>query len=549
MIYLSNKGSRKRNRSILLLTLFIALLALTAGCSSDDGDTIVVAPEPTVTYDVYCYAPGLDGTLVLQNNSADDLTLTTNWFYYFATPIANGSSYDVTVKTQPVTQTCYVTDGSGTISGSDVFYVVVECYDFGALDASFDTDGIVTHNSAAGGNAHDFGNSVAVDSSGRIVVTGYSRGATSYDDMAIWRYNSDGTLDTTFDTDGIVTHHNAAGGGSSDYGYSIAVDSSGRIIVAGYSYSGSSADMVIWRYNANGTLDSSFDSDGIVTHHNAVGGNDDMGYSLALDSSGRIIVAGKSHNGSNDDMAIWRYNSDGTLDTTFDTDGIVTHNSAAGGNGDDMGYSLALDSSGKILVTGYSYNATNTDMAIWRYNSDATLDTTFGTGGFVTHNSAAGGNWHDKGNSIAVDSSDRIVVTGYSRGGSNYDMAIWRYSSDGTLDSSFDTDGIVTHNSAAGGNGDDHGNSVALDSSGRIVVIGRSSNGSNDDMTIWRYSSDGTLDTTFDTDGIVTHNSTAGGNSNDEGYSITTDSTGKIVVAGYSYSPLNVDMAIWRYHP
>jgi len=242
----------------------------------------------------------------------------------------------------------------------------------GSLDTNFDTDGIVVHSNAAGGNGSDAGFDIARDLSGKVLVTGRSLNAAGNFDMVIWRYNADGTPDTTFNFDGKVVHNSAAGGNGYDYGIAITLDSSGRILVAGSSLNAASnSDMVIWRCNADGTLDTTFDTDGIVVHSSAAGGNGaDYGNAIALDSSGRILVTGSSRNAAgNSDMVIWRYNADGTLDTTFDSDGIVVHNSAAGGNGDDYGSDIALDSSGRILVAGYSRNAAgNDDMVIWRYN-------------------------------------------------------------------------------------------------------------------------------------------------------------------------------------
>ena len=202
--------------------------------------------------------------------------------------------------------------------------------------------------------------------------------------------------------------------------------------MTGYSVNASgNKDMVIWRYNSDGMPDTSFNTDGIVVHHAAAGGNgDDVGLSLALDANGRTLVTGYSVNASgNKDMVIWRYNSDGMPDTSFDTDGIVVHDSAAGGNGDDEGISLALDADGKILVTGYSVNASGKrDMVIWRYNPDGSLDSNFDTDGIVVHDSAAGGNDHDEGRSMTVDFDGKILVTGYSLNvSSNKDMTIWRY--------------------------------------------------------------------------------------------------------------------------
>jgi uncharacterized delta-60 repeat protein len=118
----------------------------------------------------------------------------------------------------------------------------------------------------------------------------------------------------------------------------------------------------------------------------------------------------------------------GVLDTTFDSDGIVVHNNAAGGDGWDEGNSIYVDSNGKIYVTGYSRNRSgNADMVIWKYKNDGTLDNSFGNNGIVVHDNAAGGNGRDEGNSIYVDNTGKIYVTGYSWSGTSYDMVIWKY--------------------------------------------------------------------------------------------------------------------------
>ena len=205
----------------------------------------------------------------------------------------------------------------------------------------------------------------------------------------------------------------------------------------------------------------------------------------------------------------------GTLDPTFGTGGFVTHNSAAGGDGYDIGSSITFDQSGRILVAGYSSRAQyNDDMAIWCYESNGNLCNDFGTGGIVVHNSAAGGNSYDYGNSIVIDSSGRFFVTGSSyRAYNNDDMAIWCYESNGNLCNDFGTGGIVVHNSAAGGNGRDGGSSIILDPSGRILVVGESYSNpatQNPDMVIWCYESNGNLCNDFGTGGIVVHNSAAG---------------------------------------
>lgn len=295
------------------------------------------------------------------------------------------------------------------------------------LDPTFNGQGWVVHHNAAGGDSADAGYGIAVDFSGRILVTGSSWRISNHD-MAIWRYNPDGTLDTSFDGRGWVIHHDAAGGRGEDKGYAIAVDSSGRILAAGYSDGGSffEFDMVVWAYNPDGSLDTSFNGQGWVVHQDAaVSNSDDVGQAIAIDSQGRILVVGYIGGEFAGDMAIWRFNPDGTMDTSFDGKGWTVHHNAAGGNGPDAGFGIAVDPSGKIAVAGRSIGAgTSWDTATWRYNPDGTLDTSFnGLGWAVHHNAAGGDNW-DEGYACAVDSSGRILVAGYSESASTgQDMA------------------------------------------------------------------------------------------------------------------------------
>ncbi|MCU7801108.1 MAG: SBBP repeat-containing protein [gamma proteobacterium symbiont of Lucinoma myriamae] len=214
---------------------------------------------------------------------------------------------------------------------------------------------------------------------------------------------------------------------------------------------------------------------------------------MLRDATGHIYVTGSSWGNSptNLDMVIWKYDSDGNLDSTFNSDGIVAHHNAADGEYKDYGYGIVLDSSGNIYVTGSSNGSdagetTYLDMTIWKYSSTGILDNTFGSGGIVVHRSAAGGNVDDEGKSIVLDSDGNIYVTGHS--GNGHDMVIWKYNSTGSLDNTFDSDGIVVHNGAAGENGYDYGYAVVLDSTDNVYVTGLSTNAAgNWDMVIWKY--------------------------------------------------------------
>jgi len=414
----------------------------------------------------------------------------------------------------------------------------------GTLDSAFNAagsiPGIVTHDAAAGASDWDEGSSVTLASNGKIVVAGFSWNGTN-NDMAIWRYNTNGTIDTSFNTVGYVAHDNAAGGTAGhDAGYSVTTDANGKIVVAGFSNNSTNSDMAIWRYNTNGTLDTSFNTVGFAAHDNAAGGSSsDYGYSVTTDANSKIVVTGQSNNGTNYDMVIWRYNTNGTLDTSFNSAGYVVHDNAAGGAaGTDAGESVTIDSNGKIVVTGYS-TGTNADMAIWRYNTDGTLDTSFNSTGIVVHSNAAGGtDGGDYGKSVTTDANGRIVVTGFSTNGTDNDMVVWRYNTDGSLDTSFNTVGIVAYDDALGlGSDDDRGRSVTTDANGKIVVAGASYDGSGSiyKVVIWQYNTDGTLDTSFDTDGVVTHAGPEGVAGSDDGFNdLTINSGGNIIATGYT---------------
>ncbi len=392
----------------------------------------------------------------------------------------------------------------------------------GDLDASFGTGGKLT---TPVGPGNDEGYAVAVQSDGKILVAGLSSNGSN-NDFALVRYNANGSLDTSFGTAGILT---TAVGPGNDFGYALALQSDGKILVAGYGHNGSNNDFALVRYNANGSLDTSFDADGKVL--TAVGSGDDRGQALALQSDGKILVAGRSSN----DFALVRYNANGSLDAGFGTAGVVT---TAVGSGNDFGYALALQSDGKILVAGQSHNGSNYDVALVRYNTNGSLDAGFGTAGKVV---TALGASTDGANALALQSDGKILVAGLSDNGSNIDVALVRYNANGSLDTSFGSAGKLT---TAVGSGDDRGYALALQPDGKILVAGYGYNGSNVDFALVRYHPDGSLDASFSGDGMVL---TAVGSGNDYGYALALQPDGNILVAGSSWNGSNYDFALVRY--
>jgi uncharacterized delta-60 repeat protein len=264
-------------------------------------------------------------------------------------------------------------------------------------------------------------------------------------------------------------------GSSTETGHSVAIQADGKIVVAGTSAIGFAYDFAVVRYNSDGSLDTTFNGTGKVITD--IGGTNDQGFSVAIQADGKIVVAGLSAINSLNDFAIVRYNSDGSLDTSFNGTGKVT---TPIGSGDDMAFSVALQDDGKIIAAGQSLTGSYYDFAVVRYNSDGSLDTSFNGTGKVT---TAIGSADDHGNCVAIQGDGKIVVAGTSFIGSSNDFAVVRYNSDGSLDAAFNGTGKVTTDIT----GLDYASSVALQGDGKIVVAGGTSDGSNYDFALVRY--------------------------------------------------------------
>jgi len=371
-----------------------------------------------------------------------------------------------------------------------------------------------------GGYGYDYGKSVTVQADSKILLGGYSFiGSNDVSVFALVRYHTDGSLDTGFGGDGKVT---------TDFRYwaqgnSVTVQADGKILLGGYANIGSTDDFALVRYNANGSLDKSFGGDGRVTTDL---GHQEYGMSVTVQANGKILLGGSSHNGSNNDFALIRYNTDGTLDTGFGGDGIATTDFG----GWEEGSSVTVQADGKILLGGRSYSindnvTSNMGFALVRYNTDGSLDTRFGGDGEVTTNF---GDW-DEGQSVTVQADGKILLGGRNN--------LARYNTDGSLDKSFGGDGKVTTDGVGG-------TSVTVQADGKILLAGVGDNGSNQDFALVRYNTDGSLDAGFGGDGIVT---TDFGNS-DVGYSVTVQADGKILLAGSSHSGGYRDFALARYN-
>jgi uncharacterized delta-60 repeat protein len=251
-------------------------------------------------------------------------------------------------------------------------------------------------------------------------------------DFALARYNSDGTLDTSFDPvgkDGIVVTDVA---GRRDMLGDMAIDGGGRIVAVGQANLGAGAglDFALARYNPDGSLDGSFDGDGIVTTAVVSGDNFEIAQAVAIDAAGKVVAGGVTEKGDFIfDLALARYNADGSLDGTFGEGGKMTTNVGPGNSDDDL-EGLSLQSDGKILVGGSTAPTAlgvDDDFMVARYTPNGGLDGTFGSGGIVTTPTAPGTN-SDLIFEIALQQDAKLVASGEcDQGTTGLDVCVARY--------------------------------------------------------------------------------------------------------------------------
>ncbi len=360
--------------------------------------------------------------------------------------------------------------------------------------------------------------SLAIQNDGKIVVVGYDF-QTRY---TIVRYNSDGTFDNTFSQDGQAI---------SDFRSisTISLQPDNKLVIAGQYgsvYNQPGSDFAVARYKTDGSMDSSFGSGGKQTTTFGFGS---VATSLALKNDGKIVAAGYSYNNYNNNVEfiLTCYNTDGSLDSTFSNDGKMIVSSSVS--------SIATQKNGKIVTVGSAAD----NFELIRYNRNGTLDNTFnGNGKQITDFGSS-----DIAQAVAIQSDGKIVAAGNGTG-NNYDQGnffeVARYNSSGSPDNTFDNDGKLKE-SLHFNQGSTYYTTTKVQSDGKAVAAGYTSNGTDYDFAIARYNTDGSLDKSFSIDGRQT---TGFGSGNDYASSMAIQKDGKIVVVGFA----NGHFAIVRYN-
>ncbi len=394
---------------------------------------------------------------------------------------------------------------------------------------------------------------------GKIAVAGHFQinGATFNRQFAIARYNVDGSLDTTFsagDADGIDGLKLVdVFPGQEDIAFDLAVDSQNRIVAVGRV--GNGLDVGVVRLLADGSLDTSFDGDGIV-----VTSSDTAQWfpqAVAIDANDSIVVAGwTSPFVGDDDFLVLRYTDTGALDSSFDGDGIATIGFNPGK--DDLAFDVAIQSDGKIVVggTGQIVTSTSRDFAVARLNADGSPDTTFGT---ITANPmvrdgkvmSAVSTATDTIDSIAIDQAGRIVVAGLSSGTGGGFAIVARYNSIGDLDTTFNSSflipGTVRINIDNLTNTAESALGLAIQPDGNYVTAGRFVTTSGDNqLLLTRVTPVGVLDTSFGASGPTpggVRTNVFGGTINERFSDVIVQSDGKILAVGQ----MQTDLVLARY--
>jgi uncharacterized delta-60 repeat protein len=315
----------------------------------------------------------------------------------------------------------------------------------GSTLARYNTNGSLDTSFGSGGIASYGGNSAALLSDGQILLAGFASSGFSQ-----VRLNSNGSLDTSFGNQGVVT--TAFPNKTGEPQVEIVVQPDGKIVLASAGWTTASKRgnyyvpyLDLARYNADGSLDAAFGNQGtVVTSLSSLftsytGGQTLSVDSLLLQANGELIVLANGHwpHPGYPGLLMARYNTNGSLDGSFGNQGIVTSSSQGGTGGAVLYPNAGTPNDGKIAIVGANAGIASGPWLV-RFNTNGSLDSTFGSSGYVPLALSAGG--------VAFDSSGRFVVSGWTgvNGNSTSDAALERLNADGTPDSTFGSGGVVT---------------------------------------------------------------------------------------------------------
>ncbi|MBK9196741.1 MAG: hypothetical protein IPO17_17510 [Flavobacteriales bacterium] len=402
----------------------------------------------------------------------------------------------------------------------------------GELDLTFNTTG---YNVVQGG-FQDVYQDMTVQADGKIVAVG-----TRLDPgfltsaLRIARYNTDGTPDNSFGTNGIVDYVL----GTAHFGYAVEVLADGKILVAGGVNDGvGSLQWLLLRLNADGSSDISFALGGsqLVDY---IDGNEDLAYEMAVQPDGKILLAGVVVDSlQRYTPAIYRFTDNGFLDMSFGVGGLAIVPVVEAENEFS---NIKVRPDGKIVATGHYSNVFNDwGVLVAQFDTNGVLDPAFGTGGYTVEPI---GYIQAEAYGLALTSAGDIIVAGTTKDlNITFDMFVGRFTGAGVLDASFGTNGFTLYDATD----ENIAYDCLLDADGKILVGGTTGGTffDNRDLTVWRYNADGTSDLSFNLDGVATAEVLG---FMDEINGIALQADGKLVVAGKANNGNENDFVVARF--
>ncbi|MEN3014708.1 MAG: hypothetical protein ABDH21_01425 [bacterium] len=354
-------------------------------------------------------------------------------------------------------------------------------------------------------------------------------------DLMVFRFNSDGTYDNSFSGDGVAVFDNIIGQNSGDLGFAIYVDDNNKTYITGYSYipGVENPDLIVLRLDEYGNLDNSFNTDGIFIGEmiNTYNNNVDD-----WDVGNSIVVNNnKIYVGgwSWAKMAILRLNYDGTYDNNFGDSGIVRLNISPYSSYNSYIRSIALKND-KIYACGDIDISSTWQMLVVRLNNNGSFDNTFsGDGILIISNIVPDPLYYNHALSIYPDNNSKVYIAGTSMWwGTESKWVVIRLNYDGSFDANFGNNGIAIFDIEAG-NREDIARSISIDNNNRIYVTGISVVNNRISLVLMRLNPDGTLDNSFFNDGILVFDSLTG--NADQGRSLFIDMNNFIYLTGVTF--------------
>jgi hypothetical protein len=402
----------------------------------------------------------------------------------------------------------------------------------GAYDPQYPLviDPTIFWNTFLGGSGEDLGNSIAVDSSGNVYVAGTSEATWGSSPKRLYTASFD-AFAAKLDSSGILLWNTFLGGSGYDVGNAISVDSSGKIYVAGYSDVSWGSPR---RAHASGSdaFAAKLNSSGGLLWNTFLGGSGaDLGNSIAVDSSGNVYVAGWSYASWGSPVRDYAQYKD-AFAAKLNSSGGLTWNTFLGGSGIDEGISIAVDGSENVYVAGMSGQTWGSPVRNYTSDLDAFI-AKLDSSGSLTWNTFLGGNGGDFGSCIAVDGSGNLYVAGYSTAswGSNPQRAYT--SSWDTFAAKLNSSGSLLWNTFLGGSGIEYSTGIAVDGSGNLYVAGTSDASWGSPVRSYTSNWDA-FAVKLNSSGNLLWNTFLGGSGIDYGTDIAVDGSGNVHVAGTS---------------